>query len=372
MKISQLSRALGALCFFASIASAQLTQTLPAGFDTVAGGSGGTAYPQNTVSNQKWQWHYANSNFAQSGPITITEIAVRAENGNLSVAAFDFPSFTVSCSEATTQYTVAAHDAVFANNLGANTVVVRTGSWTGGPVAATGGAAAAWIPFGLTTPFVFDPTSGHDFIVQIEKCATTTVWSAIMDGKSGLSGANGGNRYGNITDCTASSSSFNNDEFVPIVQITYTLGGSVATYCTAGTTTHGCNASITADHNPSLSHANGCNIAVSSVEGQKSGIIFYGINNTGFTPGPWAAGSTSLLCVKHPTQRTPIQNSGGAFNLCDGTFALDWDAYQQSHPTALGNPWSVGAKVYVQAWFRDPLAAKSTNLSDALALTYQP
>jgi len=145
-----------------------------------------------------------------------------------------------------------------------------------------------------------------------------------------------------------------------------------AVYCTAGTTSHGCNASIASDANPSVSLANACNITVINVEGAKSGIVFYGIDNAGDPPSPWGVGGASWLCVKAPTQRTPLQNSGGTFGACDGSFALDWNAFQSSHPLALGNPWSAGAKVYVQAWFRDPLAVKSTNLSNALELTYVP
>ena len=143
-------------------------------------------------------------------------------------------------------------------------------------------------------------------------------------------------------------------------------------YCTSGTTTNGCSPGITADSNPSVSLANACNISVTSVEGQKSGIVFYGIDNAGFTPVPWALGSTSWLCVKPPTQRTTIQSSGGTLNSCDGAYALDWNAYQTANPVALGNPWSVGRKVHAQAWFRDPPAVKSTNLSNALEMTYVP
>jgi hypothetical protein len=76
--------------------------------------------------------------------------------------------------------------------------------------------------------------------------------------------------------------------------------------------------------------------------------------------------------VKPPTQRTPIQDSGGTSGACDGSYVLDWNAYQSTNPLALGNPWGVGAKVYVQAWFRDPVAVKSTNLSNALEMTYLP
>jgi hypothetical protein len=146
------------------------------------------------------------------------------------------------------------------------------------------------------------------------------------------------------------------------------ISGPVS-YCTAGTTTNGCLASISASANPSVSFANACNISVANVEGQKNGILFYGLASNSV---PWASGSNSFLCVKPPTQRTGTQTSGGTMNACDGSFALNWNAYQMANPTALGNPWAVGNKAYVQAWFRDPPAVKTTNLSDGLELTYQP
>ncbi len=143
---------------------------------------------------------------------------------------------------------------------------------------------------------------------------------------------------------------------------------SIVTYCTAGTTTNGCAASISADNQPSVSAANACNISVANVEGQKSGLIFYSI--TGQHNAVWNA--TSFLCVKSPTQRTGTQISTGTVNACDGTLSLDWNAYQAAHPTALGQPWSAGNKVQLQAWFRDPPAGKATNLSNAIELTYVP
>ncbi|MCY3003586.1 MAG: hypothetical protein NTV21_17460 [Planctomycetota bacterium] len=139
-------------------------------------------------------------------------------------------------------------------------------------------------------------------------------------------------------------------------------------YCAAGSTTNGCAATISADNNPSVSFASTCNITVSDVEGQKSGLVFYSI--TGQNAAPWNA--TSFLCVKSPTQRTGTQTSGGTVNFCDGTLVLDWNNFQALHPTALGNPWSPGDVVQVQAWFRDPPAGKATNLSDAIEMTYQP
>jgi hypothetical protein len=150
------------------------------------------------------------------------------------------------------------------------------------------------------------------------------------------------------------------------------LGGAPVVYCTAGTTSSGCVPAIAASNQPSVSFANPCAITVANVEGQRSGLIFYGVDNTGFTPLSWAAGSGSFLCVKPPTQRSPGQSSGGSAGACNGQLQLDWNAFQSAFPGSLGAPWTVGELVYAQGWFRDPPAPKTTNLSDAILLTYQP
>ena len=144
-----------------------------------------------------------------------------------------------------------------------------------------------------------------------------------------------------------------------------------STYCTPGTATHGCSADISASASPSLSFAEPCQLVVLNVEGKRSVMVFYGIDNSGFSPVPWGA-SSSFLCVRAPRQHTPIQPSGGINGGCSGTASLDWNVFQQSHPVSLGNPWSAGDQVFVQAWFRDPPSPQSTNLSDAVELTYVP
>ena len=143
-------------------------------------------------------------------------------------------------------------------------------------------------------------------------------------------------------------------------------------YCTSGTSSNGCVPSISASAQPSATLANPCNITIASVEGQKFGIIFYGINNTGFTPAQWAVGSNSFLCVKGPTQRTGSVGSGGTLGLCDGALSLNWNAFITANPGAVGTPFAAGNHVYVQGWYRDPPAPKTTNLSNALEMTYQP
>ena len=52
--------------------------------------------------------------------------------------------------------------------------------------------------------------------------------------------------------------------------------------------------------------------------------------------------------------------------------AVDWNAYVASTPGALGTPFAGGETVWAQAWFRDPGAPKTTNLSDALRFDVCP
>lgn len=86
----------------------------------------------------------------------------------------------------------------------------------------------------------------------------------------------------------------------------------------------------------------------------------------------WQPGSSSLLCVKGPLQRTIATNSGGASGACDGAIELDWLAYLAAAPLALGEPFSANTVVNAQCWFRDPSAPGTTNLSNALQFTTCP
>ena len=141
-------------------------------------------------------------------------------------------------------------------------------------------------------------------------------------------------------------------------------------YCTAGTTTNSCTATMSATGSPSVSQTSGLMVSCNNVEGVKQGIIFYG--NIGPVASPWGIGGSSFLCVKSPTQRTGTQNTGGTANQCDGTMSLDLLAYLAANPTAVGNPFSAGQKCWIQGWFRDPPAVKTTSLSDGLEITFVP
>ena len=146
-------------------------------------------------------------------------------------------------------------------------------------------------------------------------------------------------------------------------------GGVGLVYCTSGTTANGCRASISGMGSPSGTAGSGFDIIVSQMEGSKSGLIFYSIN--GANNFPWGAG-TSLLCTKAPTQRSPIQNSGGSNGSCDGQITLDWNLFIATRPNALGNPFTGGESVWAQGWFRDPPSPKTTSLSNGLQFTVAP
>jgi hypothetical protein len=111
-------------------------------------------------------------------------------------------------------------------------------------------------------------------------------------------------------------------------------------------------------------------LTCTSVDGQRSGLVFYGTSGT--TAIPWAAGSTSFLCVKPPTQRTPVQSSGGTAGACDGQVSLDFLAFLAANPAALGAPGTAGQGFQAQCWFRDPPAPKTTNLSDGVGWVLCP
>jgi hypothetical protein len=112
-------------------------------------------------------------------------------------------------------------------------------------------------------------------------------------------------------------------------------------------------------------------LTASGVEGQRTGIIFVGFQQQA---SPWAAGSTSFLCITPPTARIPPpQSSGGTDGQCDGVLTADINAFVQANgATLLGQPVLAGLACNAQCWFRDPLAPKGTNLSNGVRFTFCP
>lgn len=135
-------------------------------------------------------------------------------------------------------------------------------------------------------------------------------------------------------------------------------------YCEAKASSSGCLASISA---PSffqpVSGAGDYTIDVDSVQGDKNGILFFGL--TGPTALPFQGGT---LCVMPPLGRTPIQNSmGSGPTSCDGSYSLlvnDGASLFDSGP---------GNSTWFQTWYRDPglMDGFDTGLSNGLQLTFE-
>ena len=142
--------------------------------------------------------------------------------------------------------------------------------------------------------------------------------------------------------------------------------GFLATYCTAGTTVHGCVPSIAGEGAPSSVAPTGFDIVVRTIEGQRYGTIFYGFYAAAVQ---WAPFSPSFKCVASPVNRTGVLDSGGIAGQCNGELRLDFNAWITANPGAVGSPFVAGQVFYAQGWFRDPGAPKQTNLSDGLRFT---
>jgi len=144
-------------------------------------------------------------------------------------------------------------------------------------------------------------------------------------------------------------------------------------YCTplAPGSSSGCVPQLSAPANPNLAHSGTCVLTLSQIEGQRAGIFFYGIN--GSQQQSWCnAQGQSFLCVRPPTQRSATQPTLGTLGACNGSFSFDPLLFAQANPTALGLPLQAGATLQFQGWFRDPPSPKSTMLSNAVEVVFQP
>ena len=146
------------------------------------------------------------------------------------------------------------------------------------------------------------------------------------------------------------------------------VGGGVVNYCTAGTSASGCQATLSSTGVSSATAPTGFVVTSSDVEGNKSGLFFFG--TSGPQASPWGNGS-SFQCVTPPTQRTAVLAPTGTSGACNGSFSLDLNAEWTAKPAK--NPGS-GAVVDLQFWYRDPNSTsnQTTSLSDAIEFTVAP
>ena len=141
-------------------------------------------------------------------------------------------------------------------------------------------------------------------------------------------------------------------------------------YCTAGTSSGGCRASLHAIGKASASAPSG--LVLSAQGGQnRPGLFYFGTG--GRQAAPWGNG-TSFQCVAPPVRRTPLVPGGGATPACTGAHAFDLNALWC--PTCPGGAKNPGPGVLVQAqlWYRDPqnTSNQTTSLSNAIEVHVAP
>jgi hypothetical protein len=190
----------------------------------------------------------------------------------------------------------------------------------------------------------------------------------------GYTNGNGANQNYSNADIalvlgTATNVPFTGGVFSPRVwngTIYYNLSGCTgnpAVYCTSRVNSAGCTPSIGATGTPSATAGSGFVLTTTNELDNKFGLYFY--SKSGPNSSPFQGG---FLCGMPPLVRTPVQNSGGT-PPCGGAYTLDFNAYIASG----ADPALVsGQQVWVQTWSRDPGAASTTNLTDAITFTICP
>jgi Tol biopolymer transport system component len=140
---------------------------------------------------------------------------------------------------------------------------------------------------------------------------------------------------------------------------------TVATFCTAGISSSGCTASISATGVPMARARGGFAILVGSTDPLRSAMILYGVSGS-----QAQVVGNGFSCIKPPRQRTGMQFTRGA-GTCGGTLALDWNAWTDASGS-LGEPFTGGETVWAQAWIRDPASPTGASMSDALWFDVAP
>ncbi|MCE9595372.1 MAG: VCBS repeat-containing protein [Planctomycetes bacterium] len=136
-------------------------------------------------------------------------------------------------------------------------------------------------------------------------------------------------------------------------------------FCTGKVNSQGCTPAIGFSGSPSVSSSSAFNVKATNVINNKNGLLFYSYDASNL---PFQGG---LLCVKSPTKRTAVQNSGGNQppNDCSGTYSYDFNARIQSGIDPL---LTKGQEVFCQYWSRDIASPSGTSLSNALRFVINP
>lgn len=135
--------------------------------------------------------------------------------------------------------------------------------------------------------------------------------------------------------------------------------------CGAPTSSSGCQPTLASSGAPRSSNASGFSLVASQLEGQRTGLVLFGISGPALLP--WHAQNGSFLCVRPPIVRAPTSNTGGSFAQCNGALTLSLSSMLALNPLI-----NAGDLVVAQGWFRDPASPGGSHLTDAIGFSLLP
>ncbi|HEX6810314.1 MAG TPA: PKD domain-containing protein [Planctomycetota bacterium] len=219
-----------AVAAFATASTAQSALVTPNGYENIAGNSNNSFPWARDSASMRVQFVIDSTHFTAQGATTaivIQQLRYRPHSQDVSSQSSwsggTWPNVRIDLATSPLDWSTAS--ATFANNLGPDRTTVLQGPVTVMPGTTTGlGAVVPWyITIPLTTPFVYDPTSGNDLTVDIHLDGTG--WSGTSRGADFVHGPPapgfaGGCRVYNTTGITATTGSITT-AYAPVTEFTW-------------------------------------------------------------------------------------------------------------------------------------------------------
>lgn len=230
-------------------AMAALTCTLsaqvlvaPTGYDVLEGGTNNTFPWSRGTASMRIQFCYDSSNFTNGGVTGITMInrmrfRADAVAATTSWAGGTWPRVTIDMSTAATDFLGVT--TTFASNHGLDRVTVLDGPVTvsGGTGNGAGIPGPWYIDIALSRPFLYDPSSGNDLLVDIQLDGTGwTGTSRTADHVSGV-GSLGSRIYDSTSNTPNGTTGVVGTNYLPVTEFTCTTPAGLYASFNASVTT---------------------------------------------------------------------------------------------------------------------------------------